>query len=223
MPNSVAETTLAIPLLDSPVEAFGLRFDSVSGDAEYDVEAILKHIVHVLRARPFVPYNPRNAQDKAGFQRKGQKVFCPAKLPMYRHGHMTVKGIAYVQYRCPFFDGPKPDLLLCPIGHPKFARQKGCNYLWRLTDNIRDRIPYGTDEFREHYNRRTAIERIFSRLLSITIQEPSVRGLSSVRNHCTISHIAVLLVAFAAHRLGYADKTRFVRTFVPHFLDRTAT
>jgi len=218
-PNSVGETTLAIPLLDATRTAFDLQFTSVSGDAEYDVAAILKHIVHTLQAKPFIPYNPRNAQDNTGFRRDGQTVSCPAGLPMYRHGRMTVKGITYIQYRCPFFDGPKPDLLLCPASHPKFTSQKGCNYLWRITDNIRDRIPYGTDIFKEHYDRRTAIERIFSRLLALTIQEPSVRGLASVRNHCTISHIAVLLVALAAHKLGHSDKIRFVRTFVPHFLD----
>jgi len=218
-PNSVGETTLAIPLLHDAAETFHLQYESVSGDAEYDVESILKHIFHTYQARPFIPYNPRNVQDKAGFQRKGQQVLCPANLPMHRHGRMTVKGITYVQYRCPFYDGPKPTLLFCPVSHPKFTQQKGCNYLWRITDNIRDRIPYGTDDFKQHYNRRTAVERLFSRLLTLTIQEPTVRGLAGIRNHCTISHIAVLLVARAAHELGHPDKIRFVRTFVPHFLD----
>jgi hypothetical protein len=218
--NSVGETTLAIPLLKSTVEAFGVHFQSVTGDAEYDAEPILKYIIHTLKARPFIPYNPRNTQDKNGFTRKDQQVICPANLPMCRHGRMTVKAITYLQYRCPFFDGPKPEnLLFCPVAHPKFTRQKGCNYLWRITDNIRDQIPYGTDQFKQHYNRRTAIERVFSRLLPITIQEPSIRGLSSIRNHCTISHIAVLLVALAAYKLSQPDKIRFVRTFVPYLLD----
>lgn len=218
-PNSVAETTLAIPLLESARTTFDLQFGSVSGDAEYDVEAILKYIVHTLQAKPFISYNPRNKQDITGFRRDGQKVFCPASLCMHRRGRMTVKGITYIQFSCPFFYGQKPDLLLCPASHPKFTGQKGCNYLWRITNNIRDQIPYATEIFKEHYDRRTAIERIFSRLLAITIQEPSVRGLSSIRNHCTLSHIAVLLVALAAYKLGYSDKVRFVRTFVPHFLD----
>jgi hypothetical protein len=218
-PNSVGEPSVAIPLLDTAQTTFNLNFESVSGDAEYDSEAILRHIIHTLQAKPFIPYNPRSTQDKSGFRRDGQNVFCPANLCMYRHGRMTVKGITYVQYRCPFQGPKKPDLLFCPVSHPKFINQKGCNYLWRITDNIRDQIPYGTEIFKEHYDRRTAIERIFSRLLAITIQEPSVRGLPSIRNHCTISHIAVLLVALAAHQLGHSDKIRFVRTFVPHFLD----
>ena len=108
------------------------------------------------------------------------------------------------------------DLLICPADHPKFSRQQGCNYLWRLTDNPRDRVPYHTAYFAERYNQRTGVERVFSRLLTITMEEPSVRGLASIRNHCTIAHIATLLVAKAAASTGCADRCRFVRTFVPN-------
>jgi hypothetical protein len=218
-PNSIGEPSVAVPLLDSARSCLGLEYQSVAGDAEYDAESILQHIVGELEAQPFIPLNPRRSQDASGFRRDGQNVFCPADLRMYRRGRMTVKGVTYVQYSCPFHYGKHPGILLCPADHPKFTGQKGCNYLWRLTESIRDTIPYGTEIFKEHYNRRTAVERIFSRLLAVTIQEPSVRGLASVRNHATISHIAVLLVALAAHQLGYTDEIRFVRTFVPHLLD----
>ena len=218
-PNSVGEPSVAIPLLDSARSSLDLQYDSVAADAEYDSEAILRHIVNELEARPFVARNPRRAQDASGFRLDGQHVFCPGDLLMYRRGRMTVKGVTYIQYQCPFYFGKRPDLLMCPVDHPKFSSQKGCNYLQRLTESVRDTIPYGAEVFKEHYNRRTAAERIFSRLLAVTIQEPSVRGLNSVRNHATLSHIAVLLVALAAHKLGHTEKTRFVRTFVPEFLD----
>jgi len=217
-PNSVSEVSVAMTLLQTAQQHFQLPILSVSADAEYDTDKILNHVVHTLGAKPFIPYNPRNAQDQRGFRRDGLAVYCPAQLPMHRHGRMTVKGISYVQYRCPFYEGPRPALLLCPVSHPKFTGQKGCNYLWRTSANLRDQIPYGSQEFKQHYNRRSGIERIFSRLLALTIQEPSVHGLNSVRNHCTISHLAVLLVALAAHQLGQQDKIRFVRTFVPNFL-----
>ena len=218
-PNSVGEVSVAIPLLNSARSCFGFEYQTVTGDAEYDAESILRHIVHDLEARPLIPLNPSHVQNASGFRRDGQSVLCPANLQMYRRGKMTVKGVTYVQYSCPFYYGQHPGILLCPADHPKFTKQKGCNYLWRRTESIRDTIPYGTAAFKEHYSRRTAVERIFSRLLAMTIQEPSVRGLASVRNHATISHIAVLLVALGAHQLGYSDKIRFVRTFVPQFLD----
>lgn len=218
-PNSVGEVSVAIPLLDEARSALALTFESVSADAEYDAEAVLGHILRVHHAQPYIARHPRHRPDHAGFERDADGVRCPAGLRMPRRGKMTVKGVTYIQYSCPFYYGrQRPALLVCPVGHPKFSRQKGCNYLWRLSDNLRDHIPYGTSLFQEHYRRRLAVERIFSRLLAITIQEPSVRGLSSIRNHCTIAHIAVLLVALAAHELGYDDRTRFVRTFVPNLL-----
>ena len=107
---------------------------------------------------------------------------------------------------------------MCPSDHPKFSKQQGCNYLWRLTDNQRDRIPCHTAYFTERYNQRTGVERVFSRLFAITMEEPSVRGLASIGNHCTIAHIATLLVAKAAAQSGCSDHCRFVRTFVPTVL-----
>ena len=216
-PCSVGETSVAPDLLEA-ADALPIKIQSVCADAEYDSDAILNTILHELHAEAFVPANPTHLPKTNGYRRRGNKVFCPADLPMYRNGTMKQKGRAYVQYRCPFYAGPKPDLLMCPIDHPKFSKQKGCNFLWRITPNPRDQIPYGSERFKQHYNRRTEIERVFSRLLTMSIQEPSVRRLNSVRNHCTIAHIAVLLVALSAHRIGMSDKIRFCRTFVPNFL-----
>ena len=221
-PNSVAEVTAAIPLLSTAATTLGLHPQSVCCDAEYDAEPILRYILQDLKARAYVPRNPRRTQDPSAFRPQGDKVFCPANLPMYRSGRMTIKGHTYLQYRCPLHYGTHRDLLLCPANHPKFSWQKGCNYLCRLTSTLRAQIPYGTQELQSHYNRRTAVERIFSRLLSITLQEPSVRGLTSVRNHCTIAHIAVLLVALAAQSLGHGDKARFISNLVPEVLSASS-
>jgi len=217
-PNSVGEVTVAPRLLTAAKDELHLPVTAVLGDAEYDAAPILRYIQDEMQAEVFIPRNPRSIQDYEGFVRYGETVTCPGGLLMNRKGRMTVNGITYVQYRCPFYYGHAPDLLMCPADHPKFTRQQGCNYLWRLTDNPRDRIPYHTGYFKARYKQRTGIERAFSRLLAITLEEPSVRGLSSIRNHCTIAHIATLLVANAAVRMGCADQCRFVRTFVPNLL-----
>lgn len=87
-----------------------------------------------------------------------------------------------------------------------------------MTPSIREKIDYGTQRFKEIYNKRNSVERVFSRLLAISMQNPSVKGLRAVQNHCTIAHITVLLVALTAHRMGCDDKIRFVKSFVPNFL-----
>jgi len=200
-------------------QEFSLPIEVVAGDASYDVEAILRYIIEEMKAEAMIPKNPRNMQNTA-YTVKRDALFCQADLPMHRKGKMTTKGITYLQYSCPLHWSKefKGQYLLCPAGHPKFLKQKGCNVLIRMTPSIREKINYGTQRFKKYYNKRTSVERVFSRLLAISMQNPTVKGLRAVRNHCTIAHITVLLVALTAHRMGCNDKIRFVKSFVPNFL-----
>jgi len=50
------------------------------------------------------------------------------------------------------------------------------------------------------------------------MQSPTVKGLEANRNHCTIAHIATLLVALTAAQMGERDKIRWIKSFVPKFL-----
>lgn len=200
---------------------FGSAVKAVAADAEYDSEDLLTFIAKDMLAMPVVPRNPRNEQATEHTVR-GQAIYCAANLPMSHRGRMTDRktGIQYRIYSCPLHWRSKVRQahLLCPANHPKFLSQKGCNVLIRLTPSIRSQIAYGSAAFAQVYNQRTSAERVFSRLLSVTCQEPTVRGLNATRNHVTIAHIAVLLVAAAAHRDGQNDKLRFVRSYAPNFI-----
>ena len=219
-PADVSEVHPAIPMLQKTKETFSLLIEIVSGDAYYDSEKILSFIIEDLKARAIIPRNPRTQQNTP-YTLKGDDVYCQADLPLHRKGKMTVKrtGITYLQYCCPIhFGKERQNYLLCPVSHPKFVNQKGCNVLIRLSPSIRERIDYGSETFKELHKKRSSVERVFSRLLSIAMQEPPVIGIDGIRNYCTIGHIAVLLVALAAKRSGHQDKIRFVRSFVPNFL-----
>lgn len=217
-PADISEVHQAIFLLRKAKETFSISIQIVSGDALYDSENILRFIIEDLKAQAIVPRNPRGEQHRS-YTQKGNLVYCQADLPMRRKGKMTVKkaGITYLQYACPIYFGKERQRhLLCPAAHPKFTSQKGCNVLIRLTPSIRERIDYGTMSFTELQKKRTSVERIFSRLLAISMQDLPVTGINAVKNYCTIAHITVLLVALAAKRSGHPDKTRFVRSFVPN-------
>jgi len=219
-PADRSEVHQAISLLGKTKDAFSLSIETVGGDAIYDTENILCFIIKHLKAKPVIPHNPRNEQTTT-YTFKGNGVYCQADLPMYRKGKMTVKKtkVTYLQYCCPIhFGKEKQRYLLCPAAHPKFIQQKGCNVLIRLTPSIRKQIDYGSDVFKELYKKRSSVERIFSRLLSIAMQDLPAIGINAIRNYCTIAHITVLLVALAAKRSGHPDKIRFVRSFVPNFL-----
>ena len=214
-----SEKPVGLAMLKELHQNFSLPIEAVAGDANYDAEYILKYIVEQMKAEAMIPRNPGNTQNTP-YTVKKDKVYCQAELPMYRKGRMTTKGITYFQYSCPLHWSKefRGIYLLCPAGHPKFLKQKGCNVLIRLTPSVREKISYGTQRFKDVYNQRTSVERVFSRLLSISMQKPTVKGLRAVRNHCTIAHITVLLVALTAHRIGCEDKIRFVKSFVPNFL-----
>ena len=215
-----SEKPVGLSMLKDLHRHFSLPVEVVAGDANYDVEDILKYIIEQMKAEAVIPRNPGNTQNIPYSIKKGQ-VYCQADLPMYRKGKMTnKKGVTYCQYCCPlhYSKEVRGSYLLCPAGNPKFLNQKGCNVLIRLSPSVREKINYGTKRFKERYHQRISVERVFSRLLSISMQRPSVKGLRAVRNHCTIAHITVLLVALTAHRMGCEDKIRFVKSFVPNVL-----
>jgi hypothetical protein len=134
---------------------------------------------------------------------------------------MTVKkaGITYLQCSCPIYYGKeRRRRLLCPVAHPKFTTQKECKALIRLTPSLCERIDCGSDTFKKLQKKRTSVERIFFRLLSISMQDLPVSGMQAVKNYCTIAHGTVLLIALAAKRAGYSDQIRFVRSFISSVL-----
>jgi len=221
MPANISDIKVAKDLIQEACSFFNFNIQVVTGDANYDSEDLLKFIINDLNALAIIPHNPRREQSK-GFQIKGDKVICEAGLEMYRKGKMRPKqnGILYCQYSCPikYDKQTRYQHITCPIFHPKFFKGKGCNVLIRMEPSIRSEIGYDTQEFKELYKKRTSVERIFSRLLAIAMQNPTVRGYNANCNHATIAHISVLLVALTAYLTGQQDKMRFVKSFVPNFL-----
>ena len=124
---------------------FSLPIKVVTADANFDVEEILQYIIEEMKAEAMIPRNPRNMQNTP-YTVKRDVLYCQADLPMHRKGKMTTKGITYLQYNCPLHWSKefKGQYLLCPSGHPKFLKQKGCNVLIRLTPSIREKISYST-------------------------------------------------------------------------------
>ncbi len=148
LPANKSEMRQAIPMLKELINRHpSLKIKAVLGDAIYDTEDILKFIIRKLEAKAAIPRNPRG-EKKEGFYLKKNSVYCPADIAMLRKGRMTVDGVTYLQYTCPLYWSKKirQRYLLCPANHPKFFRQKGCNYLIRLTPSIREEIDYGNKE-----------------------------------------------------------------------------
>lgn len=215
-PANVSEQTMFIPLFDKLQKEFNFKPKAILGDSMYDVEYILKHIINNLHAQPIIPFNPRrglNFQFKTSTS--GARI-CIAGFEMLYWGKFKDRGRERLKFVCPIIHSKKFRTIhpFCPWMHPKFIKGTGCTAYLRCNEDIRKSIDYGSKHFKKLYNLRTGEERIFSRLLSICMQEPSVIGHNATSNYCTLAHITCLLVAKVAALTKNLDKIRFIKSFV---------
>lgn len=217
-PANVSEQTLFIPLFNQTQKDFSFPVKIVLGDAMYDVEYILKFVINDLEASPYIARNPRWTLYSDVKLSETGGLICIAGFSMVYWGKFKDRGRIRLKFACPIthlkkFAKQHP---WCPWNHPKFVNANGC-YAYRRGDtDIRKSIDYGSQNFKNIYNQRSSVERTYSRLLTLCMQTPSVKGLNAVTNHCTIAHITVLLLALTAVETGHKDKIRFVKKFLPY-------
>jgi len=212
-PANVQDSVMFIPIFDLIQKAFHFDIDAVMADGIYDSASILNYIIDTLKAKPRIALNPRNTKDPP--ERKFSKAgnpFCDAQLEMLARGTFYDK--AQNRWRrkwvCPICHSKK-------IARKKFFTQKGCYAYVRVDEDIRNQIDYGSESFKKDFNMRTGSERVFSRLLSVCMQNAPVIGFKATANYVTIAHITVLLVAVTAVKSNMKDKIRFIKSFLPNF------
>ncbi|MBC8458662.1 MAG: transposase [Deltaproteobacteria bacterium] len=221
-PANVQDSVMFIPLFDLIQKEFHFDTYAVMADGIYDSASILNYIIDTLKAKPRITRNPRNTKDPP--ERKFSKAgnpFCDAQLEMLARGtfYDKVQNRWRSKWVCPIHHSKKiaQKFFVCPVFHPKFFTQKGCYAYIRVDDDIRNQIDYGSESFKKDFSMRTGSERVFSRLLSICMQNPPVIGLKATANYVTIAHITVLLVALTAAKSNSRDKVRFIKSFLPNF------
>lgn len=223
-PANVYEQHLIIPQFKYVKKVFKLPVEAVLGDSAFDSYKIIEFIVKELKAKPVIPKNPRRSKDpNIRLSRKGIPT-CVAGFEMVSKGKFYDKEQNRMRHKfiCPIKASKKFARKVgwfCPWNHPKFfSNRYGCTTNLRIDvdTSIRQNINYGSQTFKKLYSLRSSTERIFSRLLSILMQRPSVIGVNATRNFCTIAHITVLIIALAAVKTGHKDKVRFVKSFIPN-------
>lgn len=214
---NVVDSIVIIPQLKFAKSKFNLHIRGVIGDSALDSAKVLSFIIEDLKAKPYVARNPRRGINLK-VSSAGKRI-CIAGFEMLYWGKFKEKDRTRLKFVCPITHSKKfrKEHPFCPWFHPQFLKGKGCTaYLQAPGEDVRKKIDYGTSEFRKIYNLRSGSERIFSRLLDLCMQNPSVRGLQAVSNHCTIAHITVLLLALTAAKTGNSDKVRFIKSFLPN-------
>jgi len=223
LPANVRGTSVVIPQFKFVKESLALDPYAVVADSKYDSATIIEYIVKSLGARPRISKNPRRGAPSttrltssgvplciAGFEMLSRGIWWDRKQNRKRH-----------KFVCPIKGSKKfaKDHPYCPWFHPRFINGTGCYRYLRVDvdETIRGSIDYGSEAFKRDFNRRSSSERVFSRLLSILMQKPSVIGLAATANLCTISHITVLAVAYFSSFVKEPNKIRFVKSFLPNF------
>jgi transposase len=221
-PANVQDSVMFIPIFDLIQKEFHFDIHAVMADGIYDSASILNYIITTLKAKPRIARNPRNTKDTP--ERKFSKAgnpFCDAQLEMLARGtfYDKVQNRWRRKWVCPIYHSKKiaRKFFVCPVFHPKFFTQKGCYAYARVDEDIRNQIDYGSESFKKDFTMRTGSERVFSRLLSICMQNAPVIGLKATSNYVTIAHITVLLVAVTAAKSNSKDKIRFIKSFLPNF------
>ena len=221
-PANVHEASLFIPHCQQLQNDFNFPVKAFIADSALDSIAIINFIALDLKAKPIIARNPRRTKSYTlRLSDKGIPI-CIAGFEMISRGKFRDKNQNRIRHKfiCPIKGSRKfaerhPS---CPWSLPQFVSGNGCITYRRvdLDESIRQSINYGSQEFKTLYNKRTSAERIFSRLLSASMQNLCVKGLQAVSNHCTIAHITVLAVAVTAVKSGNPDKIRFVKSLMPH-------
>ena len=217
-PANLQDTTLFTPLFKKILEHFNFDIQAVMADANYDSEVNLKFIIDNLHAMPRIARNLRwEKLREIKLSSTGGRI-CIAGFEMIYWGKFTDRGKIRKKFVCPITHSKKfaQQVPACPWNHPAFQKGKGCTAYLRGDKDVRKEIDYGSNIFKEHYNKRTSSERVFSRLLTLCMQKPKVYGLNAISNQCTIAHITVLSIALTAVKLGQIDKVRFVKKFLPN-------
>jgi len=216
-PANTGDINLFIPMFRQVKDHFGFSPEAVLADSLYDSEKILSFVIDELKAKPRIARNyRRHTHLPLRLSYEGNPI-CIAGFEMIYWGKFNDRSKIRKKFCCPITHSKKFAMQhsTCPWNHPAFIKGKGCTTYLRGDKDIRESIDYGSQLFKEQYNMRTGSERLASRLLTLCMQNPSVRGHSATANHSTIAHIAVLLVALTAAKSGHNDKIRFIKNFLP--------
>jgi len=206
-PANEADSTPALPLVDMVYQRFTDRdFQTPkywTMDSGYDVKEIYTEIHQNYNAQAIIPINKRNAkQPPAGFYDFKGTPICSGGHKMVYWGHYN----GCNKFRCPHVLGK----VECCHGS---AWCSDSNYGRVVKTKIKDNpkfisIPHRDSKgWQEIYNKRTSVERTFSRLKEhLNLKNLTVMGAEKVETHVLLSCISLITSKIALKK--QEDRTK---------------
>lgn len=181
----------------------------VVGDAAYDNKENYRLIVEELKATPIIPLNLRGEKEPPGICNHQGTPLCSAGYPMSYAGHDN----GFLKYRAPCVVGKEKKE--CPLRAPCCDRRGyGLVVKLRIKEDYRrfTAVPRETKKWKRLYKRRTAVERVNSRLKShFLIDDLRVQGIAKVQVRVTLGLLVMLAGALAMARRSRLDQMRRLR------------
>jgi len=219
LPNNVTDQEVAFSLIRELKRRFHFKKGAIFiADKAYDVRDLYTLIVNKMKAKAYIPINPRNQKDDKTFGPHGCPI-CDAGIEMNSVGRWAEGNRERIKFRCPLKASKKVAAKfnnLCPVDHPSFNTGKcyGCTKYLDVTDDARAKVPRDSKEFKETFKDRGLIEQYFSRLGDREVEQTTHYSLTAISNQMTIAHLSASLIAVAAAViLKQPDKIRCYRTF----------
>jgi IS5 family transposase len=123
---------------------------------------------------------------------------CPAGLPLLLEGHDKKKGMKYI---CPHRAGKTQ----CSLLHRCTLKVVWIRPLWEYRKNCS--IPRDSEEWNALYDKRTAMERVNSKLKEHRrLNSHCHRGLAKVRLHCLMGVLSLVVTGLAEANIGNLDR-----------------
>ena len=219
LPNNMTDAQVAFSLLKELKRRYKFKKGSaVLADKAYDVRELYTFIVEQIKAKPFIPINPRNQKDDKTFGPHGLPV-CEGGFEMKSVGTWIENNRQRLKFRCPIKASKKLAKKhgdTCPANNPRFNTGKcyGCTKYLDVTDDARSRVPRDSKEFKDTFKTRETVEQYFARLGDTEVEQTTHYKPVAIKNQMTIAHLAATAIAIAAGvLLKQPNKIRCYRTF----------
>lgn len=192
----VADSTVTLDILNQTNSFLSIDECTFLADKGYDVKAVYNAVKDIYHGECVIPLNKRNTKNPKKLS-SGHPV-CEAGLAMHKDGKFSDNGRTRQKYCCPF---KRSKSGCCPCNHKNWnngRKYRGCTKYVTLPDDYRLSIDRECVSFKKIYALRTEAERYNSRFKQTGQERLWVHSLNAAQNLNTISHIALLAVAYAA-------------------------
>lgn len=198
-----ADTNYLRPLLDKRNQLLpGVSLKDTEWDGAYDSTENIKAITG-RGAFPIIPFNPGGEKTPPGITNTLGTPLCPTGLTMTFWG----RDGDYLKYRCP---QEATGLFSCLLDHKGTDRCSLSPYGLVVKLNMKDDprryvpVPRETKKWKRLYKKRTASERVNSRLKeNLLLDDLKVRGLPKVKVRIGLNLLVMLAIA-----VGMAERDR---------------